>query len=197
MAEARLTRNPLSIAGAVITTISALAFLLFVALEAFDLLKSPYAGLLGYVLVPGAFLAGLALIPLGMWREGRRRRLGQAAWSWPAVNLGEPVTRRVVAAVGVPWVAQLAMRTDSETSETAWIPFPSAEDVTRAVLGVSGVAGLGVLLALLGLWMMRRSGSGSLAVWLASWAFGPIVLELMQGAADLAESSDYAVTESR
>jgi aminoglycoside phosphotransferase (APT) family kinase protein len=28
-------------------------------------------------------------------------------------------------------------------------------------------------------------------------AFGPIVLELMQGAADLAESSDYAVTESR
>ena len=35
----------------------------------------------------------------------------------------------IVAAVGVPWVAQLAMRTDSETSETAWIPFPSAEDV--------------------------------------------------------------------
>jgi hypothetical protein len=101
MAEARLTRNPLSIAGAVITTISALAFLLFVALEAFDLLKSPYAGLLGYVLVPGAFLVGLALIPLGMWREGRRRRLGQAAWSWPAINLGEPHTRRVVAAVGV------------------------------------------------------------------------------------------------
>ena len=101
MAEARLTRNPLSIAGAVITTISALAFLLFVALEAFDLLKSPYAGLLGYVLVPGAFLVGLALIPLGMWREGRRRGRGQAAWSWPAINLGEPHTRRVVAAVGV------------------------------------------------------------------------------------------------
>ena len=85
----------------------------------------------------------------------------------------------VVAAVGVPWVAQLAMRTDSETSETAWIPFPSAEDVTRALLGVSGVAGLGVLLALLGLWMLRRGGSGSLAFWLASWAFGPIVLALV------------------
>ena len=52
----------------------------------------------------------------------------------------------IVAAVGVPWVAQLSMRTDSETSETAWIPFPSAEDVARALLGVSGVAGLGVLL---------------------------------------------------
>ena len=38
----------------------------------------------------------------------------------------------VIAAVGVPWVAQLAMRTDSATSETAWIPFPSAETVARA-----------------------------------------------------------------
>ena len=28
-------------------------------------------------------------------------------------------------------------------------------------------------------------------------AFGPIVLDLMQGAAELAESTDYAVTESR
>ena len=65
------------------------------------MLATPYAGLLGYVLVPAFFLLGLALIPLGMWREGRRRRLGRAAWSWPAVDLGQPGTRRVVAAVGV------------------------------------------------------------------------------------------------
>ena len=61
-------------------------------------------------------------------------------------------------AIGVPWIAQLAMRTDSETSETAWIPFPSAEAATRALLEVSGVAGLGVLLAALGLWALRRAG---------------------------------------
>jgi len=84
----------------------------------------------------------------------------------------------VIAAVGVPWVAQLAMRTDSATSETAWIPFPSAEDATRALLGVSGVAGLGVLLAVLGLWTLRRAGNGSLAVWLATWAFAPFALAL-------------------
>ena len=85
----------------------------------------------------------------------------------------------IVAAVGVPWVAQLAMRTDSETSETAWIPFPSAEDATRALAGVSGIAGLGILFAVLGLWTLRRAGKGSLAVLLATWAFGPFVLALV------------------
>src|SRR5215468_1027924 len=99
MAEARLARNPISIAGAVITTVAALAFLIFVALEAFDLLVSPYAGLLGYVLIPAAFVFGLALIPLGMWREGRRRRRGRAAWQWPTIDLGQRGTRRVAAAI--------------------------------------------------------------------------------------------------
>ena len=85
----------------------------------------------------------------------------------------------VIAAVGVPWVAQLAMRTDSATSETAWIPFPSAEDATLALVSVSGVAGLGVLFAVAGLWTLRRAGNGSLAVWLATWAFAPFVLALV------------------
>lgn len=109
MAEARLARNPLSIAGALITTISALAFLIFVVLEAFDLLASPYAGLLGYVLIPALFLFGLALIPLGAWREGRRRRAGRAAWTWPAIDLGRSTTRRVAIAVAVLTLVNLGI----------------------------------------------------------------------------------------
>ena len=87
--------------------------------------------------------------------------------------------RVVIAAVGVPWVAQLAMRTDSATSETAWIPFPSAEAVTRALLGVSGIAGLGVLLAVARSLDAASSREADLAVWLATWAFGPILLALV------------------
>ena len=85
----------------------------------------------------------------------------------------------VMVGIGVPWIAQLAMRTDSETSETSWIPFPSAEAATRALVEVSGVAGLGVVLAAIGLWALRRSGNGALAVWLATWAVGPWVLALV------------------
>ncbi len=109
MADPRLARNPLSIAGALITTISALAFVVYVLLESFGLLASPYAGLLGYVLVPAVFVLGLVLIPLGMWREGRSRRRGHAAWGWPAVDLGNPTTRRVAAAVAALTLVNLGI----------------------------------------------------------------------------------------
>src|SRR5262249_4349576 len=78
-----------------------LGFLIFVGLEALAVLASPYAGLLGYVLIPAAFLFGLALIPFGMWWEGRRRRRGRPAWKWPAIDLGQRGTRRVVAAIAI------------------------------------------------------------------------------------------------
>ena len=45
------------------------------------------------------FVAGLLLIPFGMWREGRRRKRGNAAWKWPAVDLQLRRSRIIVAAV--------------------------------------------------------------------------------------------------
>jgi 4-amino-4-deoxy-L-arabinose transferase-like glycosyltransferase len=77
------------------------------------------------------------------------------------------------------WVAQLAMRTESEVSETAWIPYPSLGYVSGAVLGVSGAAGIGLALAALGLWTLRKREEGALAVWLAAWAFGPMAFALV------------------
>ncbi|MEZ5316106.1 MAG: NapC/NirT family cytochrome c [Vicinamibacterales bacterium] len=99
MPDARLSRNPLSLAGAWLTTLSAFSFLTYLGLSAFGLIGSPYAGIFGFVFLPACFLFGLALIPLGMWREGRRRRAGKAPWEWPAVNLGLAGTRRVAAVI--------------------------------------------------------------------------------------------------
>ena len=53
-----LSHNPTSIAGAALTTISAVLFIVYVVLEAFGLIVSPYAGLLGYLLVPALFVLG-------------------------------------------------------------------------------------------------------------------------------------------
>lgn len=100
----------------------------------------------------------------------------------------------VVAAIALPWIAQLAMRTDSDSSETAWIPYPSAEYASRALLEVSGVAGLGLLLAALGLWTLRKGGQGSLAVWLATWAVGPFALALVLSLARPVFLDRYLVT---
>ena len=65
----------------------------------------------------------------------------------------------VIAAVGVPWVAQLAMRTDSATSETAWIPFPSAEDRCARRRSASRASpGSASCSRFVGLWMLHRGG---------------------------------------
>jgi hypothetical protein len=97
--EPRLARNLVSIAGAVVTTLSAFAFLVYLALDTFGLVESPYAGLFGFILIPLVFVSGLAFIPIGIWIEGRRRRKGGAAWEWPPVDLGRPRTRAIVLAV--------------------------------------------------------------------------------------------------
>lgn len=95
-----LTRNPISIAGAWITTLGVFAFLTYLALERFGLLDSPYAGLFGYVVVPVFVLLGLLLIPAGVWVEGRRRRHGHTAWRWPVIDLEHGRARAILVIVG-------------------------------------------------------------------------------------------------
>src|SRR5262245_1344463 len=102
-----LARNPISILGAWITTIAALAFVAYYIAESLELIRSPYAGMLGFILLPALFVFGLLLIPFGMWREGRRRRRGAAAWAWPSIDLSQKHTRNVVIGVGVLTIANL------------------------------------------------------------------------------------------
>ena len=100
-ADAPLVRNPLSLVGVWLTTLGACAFLGYLAAEALGYFDTPYSGLIGYVAVPAVFVLGLLLIPLGMWHEGRRRRAGRAAWSWPAIDLGHRRTRFILTVVGL------------------------------------------------------------------------------------------------
>jgi len=89
-------RNPLTIAGAALTTVSALAFIVYYITHSLGWWLSPYAGLVGFIAIPVVFLLGLLLIPLGMWREGRRRRHGKPDWQWPALDLTTARARRVL-----------------------------------------------------------------------------------------------------
>ena len=106
-----LSRNPISIAGAWLTTLSVCVFVTYLVIEWFGLLASPYAGLFGFMVVPAFFVLGLALIPLGIWVEARRRRAGHPAWCWPAIDLGARRTRAIVAGVAVLTIVNLAIVT--------------------------------------------------------------------------------------
>jgi hypothetical protein len=109
--DASRVRNPISIAGAWLTTLAAFAFIAFYIVDALGLLASPYAGLFGFVLVPILFVVGLLLIVVGIWHEGRRRRRGRTPWAWPVVDLGANPTRHVVFGVLVLSLVNLTIVT--------------------------------------------------------------------------------------
>jgi mannosyltransferase len=83
----------------------------------------------------------------------------------------------MVAILAVPWAATTAMRS---RVQMGWIDFPTPAVGAHAVLDVSGAAGLGLLLACVGFWvLLRRTGRSDLAVWLGAWAACPFVLALL------------------
>ena len=95
----RLIRSPLSIAGMVLTTISAVVFLVVFLADLFGMHTNPYIGILFFLILPGIFVFGLILIPLGAWIERRRRAAGKkpSELHWPRIDLnnaGPPPRRR-------------------------------------------------------------------------------------------------------
>src|ERR1041385_6798651 len=93
--DVRLIRSPVSVAGMVLTTISAVLFLVVFTADLFGFPTNPYIGIFFFLILPGLFVIGLALIPFGAWIERRRRATGKApsATQWPRVDLNDPAQR--------------------------------------------------------------------------------------------------------
>ena len=68
----RLINSPVSVIGMVLTTISAVLFLIVFLADLFGLHSNPYIGLVFFVLLPGVFVLGLG----GGVRHHRRRTAG-------------------------------------------------------------------------------------------------------------------------
>jgi aminoglycoside phosphotransferase (APT) family kinase protein len=133
-----------------------------------------------------------------MFEEGAPAKLA-ALIDWEMGTVGDPK-------LDLGWVVQSwpadTMAVEAETAGYAnMYGMPSRDEVVAHYASVSGrqvddldyyiVLAKWKLAVVLEQGYQRRGDDAKLD------AFGPIVLDLMQGAADLAESSDYAVTESR
>ena len=109
--DVRLIRSPVSVAGMVLTTVSATLFLVVFLADLFGLHTNPYIGIVFFLILPALFVLGLVLIPLGVWVERRRRAAGKApsAVSWPRIDLNDPPRRRAAIGVFVLTIANIVI----------------------------------------------------------------------------------------
>ena len=87
-------RNWITLAGVALTTVSAVLFLFFFFLDLAGFHPNPYLGIATFLLLPGAFVVGLLLIPLGMWRTRRRAAQGKRVSTWPTLDFSHASVRR-------------------------------------------------------------------------------------------------------
>ncbi|MCG6921955.1 MAG: NapC/NirT family cytochrome c [Acidobacteria bacterium] len=96
-----ITRDPVGLAGAALTTASALLFVILYGIALVGLEgRGPYLGIVTFLIIPAFFILGLLLIPVGLWRERRRERLarerGEAPPRFPVIDLNRGTTRKAV-----------------------------------------------------------------------------------------------------
>ncbi len=103
--------NPISLIGGALTTAAGMTLVAFWVVDTIGHSGStnPYLGILVDLLLPGLFVLGLLLIPLGMWLHRRRvQAAGNLPTEYPQINLSDPFFRRgvefVVAATLVNFV---------------------------------------------------------------------------------------------
>ena len=103
--------NIISLIGGALTTASAFVLIGFWVVNTFGHggSNNPYLGIIFDVFLPGLFVLGLILIPLGIWlRYNRLKALGEVPSIYPRIGLKDPVFRRgielVVAATFINFV---------------------------------------------------------------------------------------------
>ena len=120
-----LGRNPITLTGAVLTTASALTIISF---WVFEIMLGggaevyPYAGILFFLILPGIFLFGLVLMPLGGLLRRRRLRLrGELPEEYPRIDLNYPPLRRATILVSFATFANVVIFTTASYRGTQYM----------------------------------------------------------------------------
>lgn len=105
-----LSGNWISLTGVVAVTTASLLWLFQLPVFLRGEVDNPYLGILSFLILPAVFFGGLALIPLGILREARRRRKrGEPARVLPPLDWRSPELRRLIGFVGVTTLANLVI----------------------------------------------------------------------------------------
>lgn len=103
-----LSNNWISLAGVVVVTTATVFWLFLLPTTLGGETHNPYFGILAFLLLPGFFFSGLALIPLGVWLRWRReRRTGSYPRTFAALDWKNVELRRLAIFVGVTTFANI------------------------------------------------------------------------------------------
>jgi nitrate/TMAO reductase-like tetraheme cytochrome c subunit len=101
--------NPISLAGGAITSASGVTMIGYWLIEIFGRLSSnPYLGIIFFLLLPGLFIFGLVLIPIGvMIRRRKLQKAGQIPAVFPKIDLNDRMFRHGLDIVLVATIVNL------------------------------------------------------------------------------------------
>jgi len=112
-----LSQNFISRMGVVLTTVAGITLVITYVSQVFGTVPNPYTGILVFFILPGIFVFGLVLIPLGIYRDfHRHKRLGSLPATYPTISLADSGFRRtvqfvvVMTAINVPIFAVASYR---------------------------------------------------------------------------------------
>ncbi|MGD0631276.1 MAG: NapC/NirT family cytochrome c [Terracidiphilus sp.] len=101
--------NPISLAGGAITTASGVTMVGYWLVEIFGRLsENPYLGIIFFLILPALFIAGLILIPIGVFlRRKKLQKAGQIPAHFPKIDLNDRIFRHGLDIVLVATIVNL------------------------------------------------------------------------------------------
>jgi hypothetical protein len=106
-----LGQNPISLIGAVLTTSAAITMIGFWFYELVHAGPTrPYAGIVFFFILPGIFVVGLLLMPLGgLLRRYRLKQQGKLPHVYPTIDLRQPMLQRALVLVVIMTFVNVAL----------------------------------------------------------------------------------------
>jgi nitrate/TMAO reductase-like tetraheme cytochrome c subunit len=103
-----LASNPISLLGVVLVTTATVLWVFLLPTLLAHNTSNPYLGIPAFLMLPGVFILGLALIPLGIvLRRRSRQRQGLSVTSIPDLRLDSPQLRQVLGFIAVASIANV------------------------------------------------------------------------------------------
>ncbi len=118
--------NPISLAGGAITTASGATMISYWIVEIFGRLSdNPYLGIIFFLILPGLFVLGLALIPVGvLLRRRELQKSGKIPAEFPKIDLNDRIFRHGLDIVLVATIVNLLIVATASYRGAAYMDSP-------------------------------------------------------------------------